>query len=234
MPRSSPHGIPLCLKTGLVALNCGRTVPPLWDMLRKGTSAHRLVGPLFISTVLLLGTVRFDRDVGEDCPGLRRRIAPDRRRGHGDARLRARPLQGGPAYPREAVVPGLRYHLAAPAPDHAIARGRAGACLLAHQAEIFAPRGRQPGNLHLIRLGLARLLRRWAPLVDALAAEVVASDILHVDDTLASALAPGTGRPRPADYGLTSATSGPLRVSAHWRRCSSTRRIAKTSIRRPT
>jgi transposase len=124
--------------------------------------------------------------------------------------------------------------VAAPAPDHAIARGRAGACLLAHQAEIFAPRGRHPGNLHLIRLGLARLLRRWAPLVDALAAEVVASDILHVDDTLVPALAPGTGRPRPADYGLTSATSGPLRVSAHWRRCSSTRRIAKTSIRRPT
>ena len=57
--------------------------------------------------------------------------------------------------------------VAAPAPDHAIARGRAGAGLLAHivvskyddhlplyrQAEIFARDGRQPGDLDLVRLG---------------------------------------------------------------------------------
>src|SRR5436853_1940308 len=56
--------------------------------------------------------------------------------------------------------------VAAPAPDHAIARGRAGAGLLAHivvskydgqppsyrQAEIFA-REREPGDLHVVRLG---------------------------------------------------------------------------------
>jgi transposase len=41
-------------------------------------------------------------------------------------------VPGDPAHPREAVVPGLRYVVAAPAPDHAIARGRAGAGLLAH------------------------------------------------------------------------------------------------------
>ena len=57
--------------------------------------------------------------------------------------------------------------VAAPAPDHAIARGRAGAGLLAHivvskyddhlplyrQAEIFAREGVEPGNLDPVRLG---------------------------------------------------------------------------------
>src|SRR5918911_2301841 len=43
---------------------------------------------------------------------------------------------------------------------------------------------------------------------------------------------PARGRPRPGDYGLTSATSGPLPACAHQRRCSSTRQIAKASIPR--
>lgn len=97
--------------------------------------------------------------------------------------------------------------VAAPAPDHAIARGRAGAGLLAHilvskyddhlplyrQAEIFAREG----------VGLeTSTLSGWVgataaalkPLVDALAAEVMASDTLHVDDTPVPVLAPGTGK----------------------------------------
>jgi transposase len=97
--------------------------------------------------------------------------------------------------------------VAAPAPDHAIARGRAGAGLLAHilvskyddhlplyrQAEIFAREG----------VGLeTSTLSGWVgataaalkPLVEALTAEVMASEVLHVDDTPVPVLAPGTGK----------------------------------------
>lgn len=97
--------------------------------------------------------------------------------------------------------------VAAPAPDHAIARGRAGAGLLAHilvskyddhlplyrQAEIFAREG----------VGLeTSTLSGWVgataaalkPLVDAFAAEIMASDTLHVDDTPVPVLAPGAGK----------------------------------------
>ena len=86
-------------------------------------------------------------------------------------------------------------------------RGRAGAGLLAHilvskyddhlplyrQAEIFAREG----------VGLeTSTLSGWVgataaalkPLVDALAAEIMASDTLHVDDTPVPVLAPGTGK----------------------------------------
>ena len=97
--------------------------------------------------------------------------------------------------------------VAAPAPDHAIARGRAGAGLLAHilvskyddhlplyrQAEIFAREG----------VGLeTSTLSGWVgataaalnPLVEALTTEVMVSDTLHVDDTPVPVLAPGTGK----------------------------------------
>src|SRR6185312_10940591 len=99
--------------------------------------------------------------------------------------------------------------VAAPAPDHAIARGRAGAGLLAHivvskyddhlplyrQAEIFAREG--------VRLETSTL-SGWVgataaalqPLVDALAGAVMASDTLSVDDTPVPVLAPGTGKTR--------------------------------------
>lgn len=99
--------------------------------------------------------------------------------------------------------------VAAPAPDHAIARGRAGAGLLAHivvskyddhlplyrQAEIFAREG--------VRLETSTL-SGWVgasaaalqPLVDALAGAVMASDTLYVDDTPVPVLAPGTGKTR--------------------------------------
>jgi transposase len=95
--------------------------------------------------------------------------------------------------------------VAAPAPDHAIARGRAGAGLLAHivvskyddhlplyrQAEIYA---REGVSLETSTLSgwIGATAAALAPLVDALAAEVTASDTLHVDDTPVPVLAPGT------------------------------------------
>jgi transposase len=80
--------------------------------------------------------------------------------------------------------------------DHAIARGRAGAGLLAYiavskyddhlplyrQAEIFA---REGVNLETSTLSgwVGATAAALQPLIDALAAEVMASDTLHVDDT---------------------------------------------------
>ena len=97
--------------------------------------------------------------------------------------------------------------VAAPAPDHAIARGRAGAGLLAHivvsqyddhlplyrQAEIFA---REGVSLETSTLSgwVGATAAALQPLIDALAAEVMASDTLHVDDTPVPVLAQGTGK----------------------------------------
>jgi transposase len=97
--------------------------------------------------------------------------------------------------------------VAAPAPDHAIARGRAGAGLLAHivvskyddhlplyrQAEIFA---REGVDLETSTLSgwVGATSAALQPLLDALAAEVMASDTLHVDDTPVPVLAPGAGK----------------------------------------
>src|SRR3954454_9015467 len=97
--------------------------------------------------------------------------------------------------------------VAAPAPDHAIARGRAGAGLVAHivlskyddhlplyrQAEIFA---RDGVSLETSTLSgwVGATAATLKPLVDALAADVLASDTLHVDDTPVPVLAPGTGK----------------------------------------
>jgi transposase len=97
--------------------------------------------------------------------------------------------------------------VAAPAPDHAIARGRAGAGLLAHivvskyddhlplyrQAEIFA---RDKVGLETSTLSgwVGATAAALKPLLDALAAEVLAGDSLHVDDTPVPVLAPGTGK----------------------------------------
>ena len=97
--------------------------------------------------------------------------------------------------------------IAAPAPDHAIARGRAGAGLLAHivvskyddhlplyrQAEIFA---REGVSLETSTLSgwVGATAASLKPLVDALAAEVMRSETLHVDDTPVPVLAPGTGK----------------------------------------
>ena len=97
--------------------------------------------------------------------------------------------------------------VAAPAPDHAIARGRAGAGLLAHivvskyddhlplyrQAEIFA---RDGVSLETSTLSgwVGATAAALQPLVDALAIDVLAGDTLHVDDTPVPVLAPGTGK----------------------------------------
>ena len=102
--------------------------------------------------------------------------------------------------------------VAAPAPDHAIARGRAGAGLLAHivvskyddhlplyrQAEIFARDGVSletstlSGWVGATAAALKPLIDALA--ADALAADVLASDTLHVDDTPVPVLAPRTGK----------------------------------------
>jgi transposase len=97
--------------------------------------------------------------------------------------------------------------VAAPAPDHPIARGRAGAGLLAHivvskyddhlplyrQAEIFA---REGVNLETSTLSgwVGATAAAVSPLIDALAADVMTSDTLHVDDTPVPVLAPGNGK----------------------------------------
>src|ERR1700724_2288546 len=97
--------------------------------------------------------------------------------------------------------------VAAPTPDHAIARGRAGAGLLAHivvskyddhlplyrQAQIFARIwvSLEPSTLSGW-VGPTAATRK--PLVDALAGDILASDNLHVDDTPVPVLAPGTGK----------------------------------------
>jgi transposase len=97
--------------------------------------------------------------------------------------------------------------VAAPAPDHVIARGRAGAGLLAHivvskyddhlplyrQAEIFA---REGVTLETSTLSgwVGATSAALQPLIDALAGEVMASDTLHVDDTPVPVLAPGSGK----------------------------------------
>ena len=97
--------------------------------------------------------------------------------------------------------------VAAPAPDHVIDRGRAGAGLLAHiaiskyddhlplyrQAEIFAREGVELETSTLSGW-IGATTAALNPLVDALAAEVMASDTLHVDDTPVPVLAPGTGK----------------------------------------
>jgi hydrogenase maturation factor len=78
------------------------------------------------------------------------------------------------------------------------------------------------------------------PLVDALAADVLAGDTLHVDDTPVPVLAPGIGKtktgrlwtPAFARAGSMFAMSGHSAVHGSRRRCSSTRPTAKASIRR--
>ena len=97
--------------------------------------------------------------------------------------------------------------VAAPAPDHAITRGRAGAGLLAHiavskyddhlplyrQAEIFAREGVELETSTLSGW-VGATAAALQPLIDALAAEVMTSETLHVDDTPVPVLAPGAGK----------------------------------------
>ena len=96
----------------------------------------------------------------------------------------------------------------APAPHHAIARGRAGPGLLAHiavtkfddhlplyrQAEIYAREGMEVATSTLSGW-LGATAAALQPLVDLLRREVIAgSAVLHGDDTPIPVLAPGTGK----------------------------------------
>ncbi len=143
--------------------------------------------------------------------------------------------------------------VAAPAPDHAITRGRAGAGLLAHivvskyddhlplyrQAEIFA---RDGVSLETSTLSgwVGATAAALKPLVDALATDVLAGDALHVDDTPVPVLAPGAGKtktgrlwtPAFARAGSMFATSGHLPGGGRRQPCSSTHPTAKANIRR--
>jgi transposase len=145
--------------------------------------------------------------------------------------------------------------VAGPAPEHAITRGRAGAGLLAHilvskyddhlplyrQAEIFA---REGVTLETSTLSgwVGATAAALQPLVDALAAEVMGSQTLHVDDTPVPVLAPGTGKtktgrlwaPAFARAGTTFATSGRLPAAVRRLHCSSIRPTVRASIRRNT
>lgn len=94
-----------------------------------------------------------------------------------------------------------------PAPNHTIARGRAGPGLLAHivvskfddhlplyrQAEIYA---RDGVALETSTLSgwVGATAAALAPLVEALRRDVVGSDVLHGDDTPVPVLAPGAGK----------------------------------------
>lgn len=94
-----------------------------------------------------------------------------------------------------------------PAPHHPIARGRAGAGLLAHivvskfddhlplyrQAEIYA---REGVILETSTLSgwVGATAAALAPLLEVLRRDVMASDVLHGDDTPVPVLAPGTGK----------------------------------------
>jgi transposase len=95
----------------------------------------------------------------------------------------------------------------APAPNHPIARGRAGAGLLAHivvskyddhlplyrQAEIYAREGVELETSTLSGW-VGATTAALAPLTELLAADVMASQILYGDDTPVPVLAPGNGR----------------------------------------
>jgi hypothetical protein len=119
-----------------------------------------------------------------------------------------------------------------PLPDH---------LPLYRQAEIFA---REGVNLETSTLSgwVGATAAALQPLVDALAADVMGSQTLHVDDTPVPVLAPGTGKtktgrlwtPACAGAGSMSATSGRLPAAARRLRCSSIRPTARASIRRST
>jgi transposase len=94
-----------------------------------------------------------------------------------------------------------------PAPYHPIARGRAGAGLLAHivvskyddhlplyrQAEIYAREGVELETSTLSGW-VGATAAALAPLTKLLAADVIAAETLHGDDTPVPVLAPGSGR----------------------------------------
>ena len=101
------------------------------------------------------------------CPHCGGALAADRRGRHRDPRLRAGPLQGDPACPREALLPRLRYgrrgagarsrdrarprRRRAAGPHRRVEVRRSSAAL--PPGRDLRPRGRQPGDLDPVRLG---------------------------------------------------------------------------------
>jgi transposase len=122
-------------------------------------------------------------------------------------------------------------------PRHAIACGRAGAGLLAHivvskyddhlplyrQGEIYAREGviLETSTLSGWVGATAATLK---PLVDALVADVVASDTLLVDDTPVPVFAPGTGKTKTGRLRSMFAMNGLSPGGGRRRRCSVTRK----------
>jgi transposase len=135
----------------------------------------------------------------------------------------------------------------APAPDHAIARGRVGAGLLAHivvskyddhlplyrQAEIFAREGVELETSTLSGW-VGATAAALAPLIDALAIDVWARTRCMLTTRRFQCSRRARARPRPNDYGPTFGTSGPLMEKGLRRHCSFTRPIARVSIRELT
>ena len=122
-------------------------------------------------------------------------------------RLRARPLQGGPARPREALLPDLRHGGGgAGAGSRNDPRSRRRGVAGAHPGlEVRRPSAALSPGRFFAREGVGletSTLSGWVgataaalkPLVDALAANVFAGDTLYVDDTPVPVLAPGTGK----------------------------------------
>ena len=72
------------------------------------------------------------------------------------------------------------------------------------------------------------------PLVDALAAEIIRSDTLHVDDTPVPVLAPGNGKTTTRRLWVYVRDERPFGGRDRRQHCSATRPIARASIRGPT
>jgi len=135
--------------------------------------------------------------------------------------------------------------VATPAPDHVIARGRAGAGLLAYivvskyddhlplyrQAEIFARDGVSLETSTLCGW-VGATAAALQPLVGALTADILGGDTLHVDDTPVPVSRRAPARPRPAGCGRMSATSGHSWARGRRRPCSFVRPTARARIRR--
>ena len=135
----------------------------------------------------------------------------------------------------------------APMPSLPIERGRPGPGLLAHvlvaKYADHLPLYRQSGiyareGVDIERSTLADWVGRSAalldPLVAALRKDILASDVLHGDDTPVPVLAPGLGKTKTGRLWPMSATNAPTADNGHRRRPTSILRIAKANTRRVT
>lgn len=131
-----------------------------------------------------------------------------------------------------------------PAPNHTIARGRAGPSLLAHivvskfddhlplyrQAEIYARDGVALETWTLSGW-VGATAAALAPLGEALRREVMGSDVLHGDDTPVPVLASGAGETKTARLWTYVRDEPRIEASGHQRPCFFIPRTAKASGR---